>query len=552
MLSSQNRLNNLISIVGSTGSKVQSNDSNTVGQPAWMAPIDRTLECFQLADLAEESTTTSSLNTLASLLSKYPTSESQQTLSKNRRFKSALIQLNPIVYPKQVKLCPAMEEVKHMLTDERLIISVYSYSGYSYSTEFTHVYKGKFNVATAMEDLMVVIKRALRANSSGIADKTCTSYAEFITRIGAWEGMLFPDVLTETCKTIFPTWKAYPAPVPLVNDFRFVEVFIGHNGKGELSFSVRVRTELELEAVVSSDSDKTKKQAAPDAADVQIDPKLAVECVYYREFVLNDATVGAFSQVSFMGAAPANKGITVLGKGPSPMVPPPPPPKRSKKGSGDKEDDFNDIRIFLLVSHKVVHSVAAATEGEAPLPMEHGDGAEDDASNANADARSVNDDDSLASAPQRKTEKLNQEVSFCAELFGWGFDSNSSLGLGDQPKSARKPSASAAGAAAGKDGTSAAASEQSMEDEMQDLVHGPRKIPLDRIVALERVRMLACSSNHTLLLTCMGSVFSCGDNSEGALGTGDFVSRYVIVTEFSLSMALFPIIIDANCESGPH
>lgn len=524
MLSSQNRLNNLISMVGSSGTKGQTNESSGSG-PVWVAPVDRTLECFQLADLVEESTTTSGLNELASLLTKHPTSEKQKTLNKNRRFKSAFIQLNPIVYPKQVKLCPSMEEVKRMLMEERLIISVNSYSGYSFSTEFTHVYKGKFNAPSALEDLMVVIKRALRATSSGMTDKTCTSYAEFITRIGAWESELYSSVLNESSKTRFPTWTAHPVPVPLNREFRFVEVFIGHNEKGELSFSVRVRTELELEAVASDDKVKANPPAGNNP-DIEIDPQFGVECVYYREFILNDATVGAFSQVSFMGAAPASKGSTVLGKAPAQMVPPPPPPKRSKKGNGDKGGDYEDIRIFLMVSQKVVparvEDEAAGTAGEG-LPMEPANNNSTGADQT-GDMRSVNDDDSLASVRESRPEK-SQEVSFCAELYGWGFDSNRSLGLGDQPRqrTAQKPAAGAAKSSGkveeGGDGAAAA------EDEIRDFVQGPRRIPLDRIAALERVRMLACSSNHTLLLTCMGSVFSCGDNSEGALGTGDFVNR---------------------------
>lgn len=38
--------------------------------------------------------------------------------------------------------------------------------------------------------------------------------------------------------------------------------------------------------------------------------------------------------------------------------------------------------------------------------------------------------------------------------------------------------------------------------------------------------MVACSARHTIILTTLGLVYTCGDNTEGALGTGDTDSRY--------------------------
>jgi alpha-tubulin suppressor-like RCC1 family protein len=114
--------------------------------------------------------------------------------------------------------------------------------------------------------------------------------------------------------------------------------------------------------------------------------------------------------------------------------------------------------------------------------------------------------------------------SFCAELYGWGFDASHSLGLGDTAGTSSSSSSSATSGAPSS--TTAAGAEQgSSSSGLSDLVHGPRRIPLDRLVALERVQSVACSSQHSLLLTAMGSVFACGENSEGALGTGDFLSR---------------------------
>ena len=116
-----------------------------------------------------------------------------------------------------------------------------------------------------------------------------------------------------------------------------------------------------------------------------------------------------------------------------------------------------------------------------------------------------------------RTKAAGEEVSFCAELYGWGFDSGQSLGLGAYAGRRKVPES----AKEAKEGPSAA----EQDAQLREMVHGPRRIPLDRVIAAERVKMLACSSNHTLLLTCLGSVFACGDNSEGALGTGDLISR---------------------------
>ena len=37
--------------------------------------------------------------------------------------------------------------------------------------------------------------------------------------------------------------------------------------------------------------------------------------------------------------------------------------------------------------------------------------------------------------------------------------------------------------------------------------------------------MIACSPRHTILLSCLGNMYLCGENSEGALGMGDLRNR---------------------------
>ena len=56
-------------------------------------------------------------------------------------------------------------------------------------------------------------------------------------------------------------------------------------------------------------------------------------------------------------------------------------------------------------------------------------------------------------------------------------------------------------------------------------VQEPRPVNLPLSLCLERVKMIACSARHVLVLSTIGLVYSCGDNTEGALGVGDVASR---------------------------
>jgi alpha-tubulin suppressor-like RCC1 family protein len=57
---------------------------------------------------------------------------------------------------------------------------------------------------------------------------------------------------------------------------------------------------------------------------------------------------------------------------------------------------------------------------------------------------------------------------------------------------------------------------------------------------LIRIKMIACSPKHTLVLSFLGTMFSSGENSEGALGVGDVKSR------MNLTRIVMPISTDSN------
>jgi alpha-tubulin suppressor-like RCC1 family protein len=67
-----------------------------------------------------------------------------------------------------------------------------------------------------------------------------------------------------------------------------------------------------------------------------------------------------------------------------------------------------------------------------------------------------------------------------------------------------------------------------------ELIQDPRPVPRPLSLCLERVKMVSCSARHTLVLTHLGLVYSCGDNTEGALGSGDVVPRHqlLVVSEW--------------------
>ncbi len=99
------------------------------------------------------------------------------------------------------------------------------------------------------------------------------------------------------------------------------------------------------------------------------------------------------------------------------------------------------------------------------------------------------------------TTSNHLEPSACAELVGWGHNAYSCLGI-----------------------------------EGSDIIE-PKYIPMSPSIPLERIGMIACSPNHTILLSKIGNMYACGENSEGALGLGDVVSRI----EFTLIPFIHPI-----------
>eukprot|EP00595_Chromulina_sp_UTEXLB2642_P003436 CAMPEP_0196761384 /NCGR_PEP_ID=MMETSP1095-20130614/607_1 /TAXON_ID=96789 ORGANISM="Chromulina nebulosa, Strain UTEXLB2642" /NCGR_SAMPLE_ID=MMETSP1095 /ASSEMBLY_ACC=CAM_ASM_000446 /LENGTH=816 /DNA_ID=CAMNT_0042110859 /DNA_START=608 /DNA_END=3055 /DNA_ORIENTATION=- len=106
--------------------------------------------------------------------------------------------------------------------------------------------------------------------------------------------------------------------------------------------------------------------------------------------------------------------------------------------------------------------------------------------------------------------------SFAAEIYSWGNNDFNQLGLGS--------------------------------DQSSHL--SPRLLPLSTVVYLQMVRAIACSHRHSLLVTWQGFIYSCGDNSDGALGLRDNKSRDRFTLIDWEESAIKPTIISIACGSA--
>lgn len=495
-----NKVNQLLNTIRSNKDyKLYKNEQIKVD---WIAPQDCVYDYYDLSDvlIKNPSSNIESIQKLIILI--------QQTF-RNPRYNIPIIQFKSIFYPKQVKQCPFIDEIKKMLSEESLIITLHSYNGYSFSAEYIHVYKGKFTKETAYDDLLVILKRGLRAVNPTLSDSNCNHYAEFIIRMASWESIISYSVYENTIKELFPHWKEYPLEIkPLVTtktNFHYIELYIGYNSNDEFSCTIRLRDRLEISVVDVSTKEKNiinnmnnnnnSSSNNTNTTTNNLNATAVCDLLYYREFILNEQTLESFDVSKFVNTNNTSKIGNNKNISNHNLVPPPPPPP--KRNSENK----NDIRVYVMFTY--THS-ALLDEHELLNNSTILDGNE-------SIAASTIDSSTIESIPKKVTTTLvaenTNDISFCSELVGWGYNVSNSLGLGTLSNVSRDKK------------------KETIIREEEDVVYGVRSIPLDRIIALERVKMIACSNTHTMLLTYMGSLYGCGNNTEGALGTGDLISR---------------------------
>ena len=59
------------------------------------------------------------------------------------------------------------------------------------------------------------------------------------------------------------------------------------------------------------------------------------------------------------------------------------------------------------------------------------------------------------------------------------------------------------------------------ESHIAEIIFNPTNVSFRPLTAMESVKLVDCSFCHTLVLTSIGTVYSCGDGSDGQLGHGD-------------------------------
>ena len=117
--------------------------------------------------------------------------------------------------------------------------------------------------------------------------------------------------------------------------------------------------------------------------------------------------------------------------------------------------------------------------------------------------------DSTPYSPTASPQRL-YETACGSDLLVWGSDPNHTTGVGITHKNNDNNNS---------DSNDSISVDKSMYINMQS-------VPLPISICSQRVRLVACSSRHTLILTGKGQIYACGDNSEGALGVGDLQPRY--------------------------
>jgi hypothetical protein len=344
--------------------------------------------------------------------------------------KHVWVQLPVISVPNEVTSCPGVKTLRSLLADESLIMSIYSHSGYSFSSEYIYVYKGTFRSMRAYDDLLGVLQHAIQSCNSSLADPQALSYAQHIIQYAAWIANTYLEVIQYSLQQCFP--GILSLQLQRQYQFELQRIYIGHG-----RYTIRIENTIRFLPLV---------------------PVYKLIC--YVDGTLDDLQVFQ-DHVS------------------------------SRASDGSRPSPSISIPSAMMSRHRYYLVLA---EGEA----------------AEALATDSFVADVTAKVEMLLAPHLSSEAG-AGELFGWGLDAYRSLGL-----AAPAPAAGAAAAAAG--GGGGAGSEQ---------IYTPRPIPLRRSLQLERVRMIACSSRHSLLLTGIGRVYACGDNAEGALGVNDLQARYV-------------------------
>ena len=401
------------------------------------------------------------------------------------------------VFPSQVPVCPDERELENAFINANLHVDVHSTDGYNFSSEFESVYKAKTNSNTAHQDFISTCRRALLVFDPSIDSELSKAYCVYMGRMALWERGVSVLACADALKSTAPNVKA---EILDKEPFPAIKILLGRDRvEQNLCFWIRVCPRVKP---------LTTKGMSEEVKKAEILAHTALHFCYYRKFQLSKSRLEEFerNQKGFIDwKARTNP------KGSLQSVPPPPP-----------RPPLNDAWYVYMICRQNASTSTDAPDVYDELDAEDQAATADYAMNALGGARGG---DSVAtgagftrvsgfteftgfSRPQGLVGPPNvwADASPCSELVGWGYNADFSLGLGKQ---------SSAESSAGN------GSQRSAADDM----HRPRPISLPSSLTLERIVLIACSPRHTLVLSGMGNIYVCGENSEGALGLGTLQSR---------------------------
>ena len=376
-------------------------------------------------------------------------------------------------YPISVPPCPDQITLENSFSSGNLIIDIHSMEGYNFSSEFENVYKGQSNSLTVYRDFITLCKRALLVLDPSLDDALAERYGAYMGRMCLWEREVAFLACGDSLSGTAPQLKAN---VMTKEPYPSMKLLIGHQKDMRLQFWVRFCPRLTSKAL-SRSATEAEKLAEKNA-------HVAMHFCYYRQFSLSNDIVSDFER---------SHNSKPLGLSDKAMIPPPPKPPVN-----------NSWFVYLVCRQNFPIGVVPGGVSNETGPDVYDDVDDNDEMQIpllqNEQTYLAED---LPFSQPLKNIKYKSVVqgaanpSPCSELMGWGFNSNYSLGIGEDKK-------------AQEDG---------------EIPHTPRPLPLPASLGLERVASVTCSPRHTIVLSCLGNLYTCGENTEGALGLGDLRSR---------------------------
>ena len=413
-----------------------------------------------------------------------------------------LIELGSVAYPAVFPQCPNLSQIQSSMSSQKLFITLYNIDGYNYTAEYNHVYRGKISWDTAYKDIFTIALRAIQTQDPSLSKDQAMSYTTYMLRMIAWETSLCQHAASDSIENTFPVLNA----VAETSSFHHVKVYIGrHYGStariaGELCFWLRLSPGVEM----------TADRGPNDALSITI--ARSFNFVYYRRYALNPIQVEEFSRNNRDPSVDSDNITKSVNANDAPLPPPPPPPpqdvqlwllvgdldigsngaeermrRRNETVDEDHDDRRQQIRPMSMFSASDDVSVISTARSSITGRNTYGN----DTQGQRTDISSLsgkNNKKHVVKAGDAAFELL-EGSSICSELLGWGQNMTHSLGL-----------------------------------EKTD-IYEPRPVQIPASLTLERVAQIACSPRHTLIVTKLGNIYAVGENSEGALGLGDTISR---------------------------